>query len=225
MILLFLVSKFHILVKYPCNIRFCCTINLTVRITKYRLDFDAIIQYQKDKMSLWSQTSVFRVLSPFGNSVPNFPYRYWYTLYLQSCQCLSLSTSAIKRLPPSRLFLDNYKLFWIVYSLPSQKITSRRYQSKPLVIIFCKIIFVQRAITNQSPLRFMLAWDNSPEFQNNNREILVSRCERNQPLTSLEYFSVHAQMLAHQLAQQLLQQLDHHLAQQLAHHLVQQLTK
>ena len=47
------------------------------RMTKYRLDFDAIIQYQKDKMSLWSQTSVFRVLSlPFGirplpcNSVP-----------------------------------------------------------------------------------------------------------------------------------------------------------
>ena len=77
MILLFLVSKFHILVKYPCNIRFCCTINLTERITKYRLDFDTIIQYQKDKMSLWSQTSVFRVLSlPFGirplpcNSVP-----------------------------------------------------------------------------------------------------------------------------------------------------------
>ena len=52
----------------------------------------------EDKMSLWSQTSVFRVLSPFGNSVPNFPYRYWYTLYLQSCQCLSLSTSAIKKI-------------------------------------------------------------------------------------------------------------------------------
>ena len=76
-VLLFLVLKFHILIKYPCNIKFCCAIILLVRTTKYQLDFDAIIQYQKDKMSLWSQTSVFRVLSlPFGirplpcNSVP-----------------------------------------------------------------------------------------------------------------------------------------------------------
>ena len=96
---------------------------------------------------------------------------------IQSCQCLCLSTSAIKRLLPSRLFLNNYRLFWTVYSLLSQKIISCRYQSKPLVIIFCKIIFDQRAITNQSPLRFILAFDNSPEFQNNNREILISRCE------------------------------------------------
>ena len=54
MILLFLVSKFHILVKYPCNIRFCCAIVLTEQIITYQLGFHAILEYQKDKMSLWS---------------------------------------------------------------------------------------------------------------------------------------------------------------------------
>ena len=62
-----LVPQFHILVKHPCNIRFCCAIILTKRMTKYQLDFDAIIRCQKDKISLWSQTFVFWVLSlPFG---------------------------------------------------------------------------------------------------------------------------------------------------------------
>ena len=41
---------------------------------------------------------------------------------------------------------------------PPQNIISRRYQSNTLVITFCKIIIDQRAITNQSSLRFILAW-------------------------------------------------------------------
>ena len=42
-IFLFLVSKFHFLVKYPCNIRFCCAIILTEWIVKYQSECDAIL--------------------------------------------------------------------------------------------------------------------------------------------------------------------------------------
>ena len=80
-------------------------------------------------------------------------------------------------------------------------------------------------ISELSPISFILAWDDSPEFQNNNREILVSRCERNQPLISLEYFLALAQMLAHQLVQQLAQQLTQRLSKRVSQSLSQQLTK
>ena len=52
----------------------------------------------------------------YSKSMRDLPCKCWQMLYLQSCQCLRLSTSAIKRLPPSGLFLNHYRLFWIIYS-------------------------------------------------------------------------------------------------------------
>ena len=116
MILLFLVSKFQILVRCPCNIRFCCVIILTEWMTKYQSEFDAIPEYQKNKIPLQFQSSTFRSLSlPLGIKPLPCDSEYWQILNFQSCQCLRLSTRTIKRLLPPR-FVNHYRLFQIIYS-------------------------------------------------------------------------------------------------------------
>ena len=64
--MLFLVSKFHLSVEYPCNVRFCCAIILTERIAKYQSECDAILEYQKTRC-YFGPRLLFPVLSlPFG---------------------------------------------------------------------------------------------------------------------------------------------------------------
>ena len=94
MILLFLISKFHNLVKRPCNIRIGYVIILTEWMAKYQSKIDAILEYQIDRIPLWFWSSTYRTLS-LSYGIKPLPYdsEFWQILNFQPCQCLRLSTS------------------------------------------------------------------------------------------------------------------------------------
>ena len=94
MILLFLISKFHNLVKLPCDIRIGYVIILTEWMAKYQSKIDAILEYQIDRIPLWFWSSTYRTLS-LSHGIKPLPYdsEFWQILNFQPCQCLRLSTS------------------------------------------------------------------------------------------------------------------------------------
>ena len=116
--MLFLVSKFHLLVEYPCNVRFCCAIILTERIAKYQSECDAILEYQKTRC-YFGPRLLFRVLSlplvldPFhANQLQNYARCSLKTLAdtISPVQCLRLSTNAIKKNITSQIISESLQI-------------------------------------------------------------------------------------------------------------------
>ena len=67
---------------------------------------------------------------------------FWQILNFQPCQCLRLGTSQCQQnITAFQIILNNYRLFWIVSPLPSQKMTLRRCQSNHWLSFSTKTIF------------------------------------------------------------------------------------
>ena len=129
--MLFLVSKFHLSVEYPCNIRFCCAIILTERIAKYQSECDAILKYQKTRCYFYPRR-LFRVLSlplvldfyfgyslyllvldlSLANQLQNYTRCSLKTLAdtMSPVQCLRLSTNAIKKIITFQIISESLQI-------------------------------------------------------------------------------------------------------------------